>query len=249
MFEVSFANAKMFKDCIDALVTLIDEGEFDVSPEGIRLRAMDPSQIAMVDFNLPKSAFEKYAVNKNMKIGLNLDDLSKITNRYRSGDRLIMRLDEEKNRMELIFKGKSTRRFNLPLLDLSTTAPKEPKIDFDSKIRVSGNVLKESLKDASLVSSHVILKINSDGFNIEAQGDKGEVLIESKKADDVLMEHTTNRESRAMFPLEYLNDLLKATNPDSIVALDLKSDAPLRIEYPIGDATVIYYLAPRIENV
>ncbi len=64
----------------------------------------------------------------------------------------------------------------------------------------------------------------------------------------MLMEHTTNRESRAMFPLEYLNDMLKNTNPDAIVTLDLKSDAPLRIEYPIGDATVIYYLAPRIEN-
>lgn len=248
MFEIKFDNAKNFKNCIDALVTLIDEGEFDILKDGIKLRAMDPSQIAMVDFVLPKSAFEKYDVPSETKIGLNLDDLSKITNRARPEESLTMRLDKTGSRLELIFKGRSTRRFNLPLLDLSSEVPSEPKIDFDSQIKVNGGVLKEGLGDASLVSSHVILKAHSDGFNIEAGGDKGELLIESKKGDDILIEHTVNRDSKAMYPLEYLNDLLRSTKIDSTVTLDLKSDAPLRVQYQVGGATVTYYLAPRIES-
>lgn len=248
MFEVKISNAKLFKDCIDALVTLIDEGEFDVNSEGMKLRAMDPSQIAMVDFNLPKSAFEEYKVPSETKIGLNLDDLSKITSRARPGESLLLKLDETGSRLELTFRGKSTRKFNLPLLDISGTRPKEPSIDFDSKIKISGFALKESLKDASLVSSHVILKADTKGFDIQARGDKGEVLIESRKEEDALIEHTLNKDSNVMFPLEYLNDLLKATQSDSIVTLNLKSEAPLRLTYNIGDASVTYYLAPRIES-
>lgn len=248
MFEVKLENATVFKNCIDALVTLIDEGEFDLSKNGITLRAMDPSQIAMVDFVLPKSAFEKYDVAAERKIGLNLDDLSKIVSRSRPGETLILKLDKTESRLELIFKGKSTRRFNLPLLDIAAQTPKEPKIEFDSKVRINGSALKESLKDASLVSSHVVLKTNADGFEIEARGDKGEVAIESKKNEDSLIEHTVNKDTRSMFPLEYLNDLLKATEADAVVTLDLKTDAPLKLQYPIGDATVTYYLAPRIES-
>lgn len=248
MFEIVFDNAKIFKDCVDALVTLIDEGEFHITKEGIKLMALDPTQIAMVDFVYPKSALEKYEVPSETKIGLNLEDLSKITSRVRPGEKLVVKLDKSGSRLELTFKGKTTRRFNLPLLDVSGAAPKKPKIEFDCRVKMNGSTLKEGLKDASLISSHVVLKANKEGFEISATGDKGEVLIEAKKEDDVLLEHTVNAESRSMYPLEYLNDLLKTTESEAVVMLDLKTDHPLRIEYPIGQATVVYYLAPRIES-
>ena len=249
MFELSFDNAKIFKDCIDALVTLIDEGTFNLTETGVTLRAMDPSQIAMVNLVLPKESFEKYNVSGNEKIAVNLDDLSRITARYRPGETLAIKLDDTNSRLVLTFKGQHTRRFNLPLLDVNATEPKEPKIDFDSTIKMNGSVLKEGLKDAGLVSSHVVLDANTEGFTIESTGDKGRVIIETKKGDDILLEHTVNTDSKAMYPLEYLNDLLKATESGAAVSIEMKSDAPLRVHYPIGQATVTYYLAPRIENV
>lgn len=248
MFEVVFDNAKVFKDCVDALVTLIDEGEFDITNEGIKLRAMDPSQIAMVDFVLPKAAFEKYSVENEMKIGLNLEDLSKITSRVRQGEKLIIKLDKSKSRLELVFRGKSTRKFNISLLDASGMVPKQPKIDFDAKVKLSGSLIKEGLKDAALLSAYVVLRADKDGFMITSSGDKGEVIIEAKKDEDVLIEHSVSSESRAMFPLEYLNNLLKNVEADVAVTLNLKNDTPLKLEYPIAQANVTYYLAPRIES-
>jgi len=248
MFEIVFDNAKIFKDCVDSLVTLIDEGEFQITKEGIKLRAMDPSQIAMVDFNFPKSALEKYEVPSETKIGLNLEDLSKVTGRVRPGEKLILKMDKTGSRLEMVFKGKTTRRFTIPLLDISGASPKQPKIEFDSKIKINGSTLKEGLKDASLISSHVALKADKNGFEISATGDKGEVLIEAKKDDDVLLEHTVNVESRSLYPLEYLNDLLKSAENEAVITLEIKTDHPLRIEYSIGQATIVYYLAPRIEN-
>ena len=44
MFEVMFPDAKVFKNCVDAIVTLIDEGEFSLAKDGLMLRAMGPSK-------------------------------------------------------------------------------------------------------------------------------------------------------------------------------------------------------------
>jgi proliferating cell nuclear antigen len=249
MFEITFASAKEFKNSVDALATLIDEGTFNLTSEGITFKAMDPSQIAMVDFSMPKTGLEKYEATAEAKITLNMDDLAKITTRYRSDEKLTLKLDESNTRLILLFKGKSTRRFNLPLLDSSAEPPKTPSIDFDAEIKMSGNALKEGLKDANLVSSHVVLNAKPEGFDIEASGDKGKVLIEAKKDDDILLECAVKTASRAMFPLEYLNDLLKAADASTTIGVGLKTDAPLKISYKIGEATVAYFLAPRIENV
>ncbi|MCD6523031.1 MAG: proliferating cell nuclear antigen (pcna) [Candidatus Diapherotrites archaeon] len=247
MFEITLPSAKMFKSCVDAIVILIDEGEIEIGEEGLKLRAMDPSQIAMVDFELPKSAFEKYEV-KPTRIGLNLDDLAKVMARARPDEKLTMKLDESKARLVLLFKGKATRRFVIPLLDIGGTMPKKPQIEFESVVKFNGNFFKEALKDAQLVSSHVVLRTDPDAFIIEARGDKGEVTIRAEKNSDQIFDYDVKSNARAMFPLEYLNDLLKNADANTNVELSLRTDAPLRLEYKVGDASITYYLAPRIET-
>ena len=50
MFKAKMADAKVLKDMMGAISILVDEATFDLTPEGIKLRAMDPSRVAMVDF-------------------------------------------------------------------------------------------------------------------------------------------------------------------------------------------------------
>lgn len=248
MFELVIPSAKNFKSSVDAIVTLIDEGSFELTENGMTLKAMDPSQIAMVSFMMPKSSFEKYEVGEQTAIGLNLEDLAKVMARVRADEKLVMKLDESKARLVLLFKGKTTRRFVLPLLDIGSSTPKEPTIEFESKMKCSGNFFKEALKDTGLVSSHVILSAHSDAFVIESTGDKGEVSIRTEKDSDQIFDYTVTGDSRAMFPLDYLNDLLKNTDAATTVEVDLRTDAPMRLAYDIDQAKVTYYLAPRIET-
>ncbi|MEM4222174.1 MAG: proliferating cell nuclear antigen (pcna) [archaeon] len=248
MIEFSFADAAIFKNSVDALVTLIDEGVFELDSTGMKFRAMDPSLIAMVDFFMPKSAFSSFNVEGEEKFGINLLDLSKVLGRIRTGESLTVKLDKEKSRLYLIFKGKSTRRISLPLLDIEKNVPKVPNIAFDSRIKLLGDVLKEGLKDAALVSANVTLRANQEAFIIEAKGDRGEVNIELKKGEEALAEHQVSGESKAIFPLEYLNDLLKPAPSDELIELNLKTDSPLKLHFNVGDASVDYYLAPRTES-
>src|SRR3989338_2014467 len=131
MVELVISDANFFKKCVDAIVNLVDEGTFVISKDGLHLRTMDPSQIAMIDFFMPKSAFSKIEVEDKFSLGVNLSDLSKILARPRGDEKLSISVDEKESKLVLDFSGHSKRHFKLPLLESSSSLPKEPKVEFD----------------------------------------------------------------------------------------------------------------------
>ncbi|NYZ78095.1 proliferating cell nuclear antigen (pcna) [Candidatus Micrarchaeota archaeon] len=246
--ELVVEDAKFFKSCIDAIVNLVDEGTFEISNEGMKLRTMDPSQIAMIDFILPKEAFSKLEIEGKTNLCVNLVDLSKVLARTRSEESLSIKLDERESRLLLEFKGESKRHFKLPLLETNASLPREPKIAFDAVAKLKGGAFKAMLHDAGLLSSHVVLQADDGEFVIEAHGDSGDLRIETKKDSNSLTDLKVTTKARAMFPFEYLDDITRACPEDSIVELHLKSEAPVKTVYEIGKAKLAYYLAPRVET-
>ncbi|PIZ91098.1 proliferating cell nuclear antigen (pcna) [Candidatus Micrarchaeota archaeon CG_4_10_14_0_2_um_filter_60_11] len=249
LMELVIDDARKFKQCVDAVVNLVGEGVFEVSKEGLKLRTMDPSQIAMVDFTLPHSAFSKFSVAEKVNIGLNLADLSKILARSRSGEKLALSLDEKESRLMLKFSsGQSKRSFKMPLLESGAAFPREPKISFDATVRVNGGEFKEMLRDAGLLSSHVTLHARDSEFIVEAHGDSGDLLIETKADSEAVKEVKVTAKSVAVFPYDYLDNLTRACPDDGDILIELKSDAPVRVSYEVGKAKLSYFLAPRVET-
>ncbi|MEA3255886.1 MAG: proliferating cell nuclear antigen (pcna) [Candidatus Altiarchaeota archaeon] len=242
MFQAVISDTKAWKNSIEAIAALIDEGTLQIDEKGVKIRAMDPSQIALVDLELPSSSFEEYKVEKPVNIGIDFAELSKITRRSRAEDKIELSLE---NRLKMVFKGETTRSFSLAIIESTSSPPKEPKIEFAANVKIAANVLKEALKDAELVSNHVAIKLN-DGFGIKADGDTGSVDI--KFQEENILAISVEQEARAVFALDQLNSLLKASDSQSIILLKMRTDAPVRIEYAIGDGRVVYYLAPRIES-
>jgi len=209
-------KAADFQKSIDAIAVLIDEAEFILDESGLALKATDPSQISMVDFFLEKAAFKEFDVKEKAKIGLDLDYLRQIMSRAKADDELTIELDAEQNKLNVKFKGTSTRKFNLPLIDISSAELPNPKIEFDAEVKLVASVLQDALKDASLISSHVSVGIMEDAMS--------------------------------MFPLDYLQDMMKAAQSATVVQVNLKANAPIEISYEIGKSKIKYFLAPRIES-
>jgi proliferating cell nuclear antigen len=184
MFHAVISDTKAWKNSIEAVAALIDEGTLQIDEKGIKLRAMDLSQIALVDLELPASIFEDYKVEKAVNIGVDFAELSKIIKRLRTDDRI------ELTRFKMVFKGETTRSFSLAIIESTSMPPKEPKIEFVTDLKIIASTLKEALKDAELVSNHVCLKIG-EGFWIKADGDTGTVDIKFDK--DKLMSINAKR--------------------------------------------------------
>jgi proliferating cell nuclear antigen len=248
MFEIKIDDARYWKNCVESIVSLVDEGTFNISKEGIMLKAMDPSGISMVSFSMPSKAFSKYDVEKPSAVGLNIDNLSKILATARDGEQLLMKDSGNKLAIEFIGQNNSRRRYKLPILDVKKESDKEPKIAFESLVEMKGDYLKNILKDANLLSTYIGFKTDKNAFMVVAKGDAGELEEEHEGNTDVLKKLEVTKASSATFNLEYLDRIISACPVDSSVSLSLKSEEPIKVNYKIGDAELSYFLAPYMEN-
>ena len=242
-----FEDASVFKKFIDGISVLVDEAEFVLDEKGLSLKATDPSQISLVDFVLPKSAFKKFDLKEGTKIGLDLNYLNQVMSRAKSGDVLELSVSTDSSKLSVVFSGSSRRTFSIPLLDITTAELPLPRIDFDAEVRIRASALSDSFKDANLISTHIVLLVENDSFILKANSSKGNLEnVYTAKGSEVISLKAKS-ESRSMFPLDYLLSMIKAASSDTEVVLQLKSDAPTEITYKVGQGTLHYFLAPRIE--
>lgn len=242
------ADAPALKSAIDAIVNLVEEGVFEVKKDGLSLRAMDPSQISMITFHMPKSAFAEYNIAEEQRVGLNITQLSSILSRAKHGEKAELSIDEGRLIIKFLADRKK-RTFKIPLLEMSESLQREPKIDAGSYVKIEGDALKDALKDAKLISSHVRFVLADSLFVVEVRGESGDARSEFEQGGKELLEIKTGAGgARATFPLQYLEDIVKASVSGSPITLYLGSDKPLKVEYDLAGARATYYLAPRIET-
>lgn len=247
--ELVLENALILKKSVDAISVLIDEAEFDVNENGLLLKATDPSQIAMVDFGMEKKSFKEFKLKEPARLGVDLDFFASVLSRAKAADSLRLALNETSSKLLVHFLGSSKRVFEVPLIDINSSKLPSPKIDFDAEIKILADVLKEGLKDAGLVSTHITLGVDEEKFFLKAHSSKGklnhEVFANDSKS---IIEMKAKKEATSMFPLDYLSDMVKGAASDSPITVKLKSSAPVQISYEIDKAKINYFLAPRIES-
>lgn len=240
-------DAPALKSAIDSIVCLVEEGQFEVKADGLHLKAMDPSQISMVSFTMPKEAFVEYSLPEEMKIGVDISQLSNVLSRGKRGEKA--ELSVEEGRLVVKFFGeKHKRTFKVPLIETGDRVQREPKIEYKNHAKIKADAIKETLKDAKLISSHVRLQLSAEQFVVDVRGENGDVRAEFEKGSPELAELEAPAPAKATFPLQYLEDMVKATSSSSLVSINLETDRPLKLEYDVEGAKVVYFLAPRIET-
>ena len=88
MFKAVVQDAKIWKNLLTAISTLIEEADFNTTENGLKLRSMDPSHVAMVDFEWSKEAFEEYVCDKSTNIRVNITTMLKLLRRSKSEESL-----------------------------------------------------------------------------------------------------------------------------------------------------------------
>jgi proliferating cell nuclear antigen len=247
MVKAKMSDPKIWKTAIGSITTLIEEAAFKFTPKSVSMRAMDPSHISMVDFELPAEAFDEYDVRDEVIVGVNLVDLDKILGRMRNDDSLLLEIPDDKSRLLVTFKGTSTRKLGIPLIDVEEEKIPEPKIQFTAEVKLPAGVLKDGLKDAEMVSDSVQMIAEKGLFIMKAEGDKGVSEMRLEEGDRGLSKIDVQRPASAKFGLEYLLKMLKEASSDDEITLRLGTDLPLLMEIHIGKGGIRFFLAPRIE--
>ncbi|UCC33289.1 MAG: proliferating cell nuclear antigen (pcna) [Candidatus Bathyarchaeota archaeon] len=249
MFKLKMADAKSLKDTFTAISILIDEATFSITPEAITLRAMDPSRVAMIDFQWPKTVFDEYKCTQPVKLCINISELLKLLRRTGKDETIELVLDEKTNRLKLTIRGNYTRTFNMPTLEAMEEEVPTPKVTFKTKAKTTTHGLHQAIEDANLVSDHVRIQADKEKLTLNATGDLMGATIELKKGSDALLDLQSQEPSKATFSLSYLTEIVKAASATSELAtIEFATDMPIRIDFQQPkEGKLTYYLAPRIE--
>ena len=249
MFKTKIADAKQLKDMITAISTLIDEATFDINPDGIKLRAMDPSRVAMVDFEWPKTVFDEYTCSEPMKMCINISEMLKLLRRTGKDESVELSLDEKTGRLQMTIRGRYMRSFNMPTLEAVEEEVPTPKVAFNVRAKTTTDGLSQAIEDANLVSDHVRIEIDKEKMVMRATGDLMGATIEMKKGSDALLDLEAKEPSKATFSLSYLSEIVKASAATSDIAtIEFSTDMPIRLDFQQPkEGKLTFYLAPRIE--
>jgi len=250
MFKLKVADAKLLRDMATAISILVDEATFQINPEGLKLRAMDPSRVAMIDFEWPKTVFEEYACTEPTKMCINISELLKLLKRTGKDEVVELALDEKTGRLQVKITGKYTRNFTMPTLEASEEEVPTPKITFNVKAKTTAEGLRQAIEDAELVSDHVRIEADMEKLVFQATGDLMGATIEIKKGSDALLDLEVKEPSKATFSLSYLSEIIKAASATSDIAtLEYSTDMPIKLDFQQAkEGKLTFYLAPRIET-
>ncbi len=236
---IEMKNSSFFKNAVEALSAFIPEGNFRFSEKGIYFRAVDPSQVVLVDYFVDKKLFDKYEIEPNF-VGIDLVEFNKLLQRAAVNDKVqINLLDSE---LQIKLDSELKRSFKLPLIDVGGEEAKIPQISYDTKIIIGAVSFKEILKDASLFSSSVVLKLKNGKFFIEAKGSSG--IMDSEAT--IVSKIESSKDVTAKFSLNFLQNIIKEADSSEKIEINLKPDSPMKVSYNIGQSRIVFYLAHMI---
>jgi proliferating cell nuclear antigen len=250
MFKLKVADAKLLRDMVTSISILVDEATFKLDPDGIKLRAMDPSRVAMVDFEWPKTIFEEYSTTEPTKMCINISELLKLLKRAGKDEVVELSLDEKTGKLQLKITGKYSRNFTMPTLEAQEEEVPTPKLTFNVRAKATTQGLSEAIEDAQLVSDHVRVEADTEKIVFQATGDLMGATITLQKGSDTLLDLETKEPSKSTFSLSYLYEIIRTASATSDIAtMEFSSDMPIKLDFQQAkEGKLTFYLAPRIET-
>ncbi|GIQ80219.1 proliferating cell nuclear antigen, PCNA [Kipferlia bialata] len=259
MFEAHLEQASTLKKMIEAVKGLVNHVNINCNEQGMSIQAIDTSHVALVYLKLRTEGFALYNCEKSISLGISMDHLSKILKSAANNDTVIIRAEDEKDSLHIIFQPQDEKRvstFELKLLDIDIPQLVIPVTEFTANVTIASGEFQRICRDLNALGENVSLSANKEGmrFSVDGETASGSVLLqptdnvsdEESGANTVVQIKTPVEQS---FPLRYMLSFAKATPISDIVTFEMADDIPLAVTYPIeGQGFVKYFLAPKIDG-
>lgn len=110
MFEARIIEGKIFKQLIEAIKDLVNQANFDCSDEGMSIQAMDSSHVSLVEVKLRATGFDHYRCDRQVTIGIDSSNMSKILKCAGNEDVMTLKAEDEPDTLMLQFESKNKDR-------------------------------------------------------------------------------------------------------------------------------------------
>ena len=237
---IKLDNPAVLSRVIDIISELVSEVRIKINEFGFSITAMDPANVSMVKFIIPKNSFSMFETGDEV-LGINLDNLRRILKRAGSAGSVI--LEKKGNLLNIKIHDKIKRDFNLSLIDIEGAEKEMPSLEFSSIIEIDSQDLSDSIDDCLVVSDSCSFSVKDGKFIIEAKGLNSAM---SEFSGDEAKINAENCKSR--YSLDYLQKFVKGAKLSDKTLLKFANDHPLKMEIKNNFMELSFLLAPRVET-
>lgn len=245
-FRIEKPNVESF---LKPATTLVDECKLHLSPDGVRITAVDPANVGMVDTELDADAFHQLDVGDDLTIGVDLERVMEAVDMFDDDSTIKCTYDTDSHKLHFEDDG---MHMNIGTLTPDTVRdePDIPDIDWNVTAVTEWRHVQRYLKAAHIVSDHVTMRTDDDESTllVEANGDID--AIEGDLADHLEDGSTFDGPANSVISMDYLNDIKKGIPAETIATLRVGEAYPINITYEHlnGLGSVEFMVAPRVTD-
>ncbi len=231
---------KLLSDAIGIISEIVSEVRIKLLEDGMSIIAVDPANVALVIFKLPKETFSQYEIG-NEVWGINLDDLKRILKRASTSSSIVF--EQEDNQLKISIFDKVKRIFTLSLIEIEGDDKEVPDLQFGVRVGMSPENFTQAIEDCNVVADSCSFIAGEGFFMLEGSGN-----LNSARAEFSGDEAEISGIGKSKYSLEYLMKFVKAAKISDKVVINFSDDYPLRLDFPGEKMGIGFVLAPRVEN-
>lgn len=231
------------KTIVETLGVVVEEARLDFKENGLFVRVVDPSHVAMIKMEVDSAAFDTWEVDET-NLGLEIRKLKDMLS-LGATDMVDLTYNDDTGTATVNI-GRIDR--NIRPLDNSTlNPPNVPDLELPCGVTISGAELAQALRAGRQVGELVTLSLDDNKFSVNVK-QIDEVHVEFTKEDLVALD--CGQAAKSQYSLSYLIPLSKVFQGIENVNVRFGENFPLKLNFDFADGagTVEYFLAPRVEN-
>ncbi|MCC6030626.1 MAG: hypothetical protein LM586_03155, partial [Desulfurococcales archaeon] len=251
VLRLRFIDARVWRYSIAALEDLVETGLMEVNENGLRMKAMDPAHVAMIDFHIPREGFDIFEIEREEKIPVNLEVMIKILRRAGKKDEISLSYEPPNINVGLISPDGIERVFQFTAISgAGFEEIPELSLEFPVEASIIPQAFKSSYKVLSEVGDVIEIIARKDKMLFSSSSELTNVEIELSTETNLLTryEFKADNDQRSKYTLDYFDKMAKLSMISESIDLYFGEGLPVKVvaRLPRG-AWLTLYVAPREE--
>lgn len=240
---VEYPSGGSFSRILDMISGIVDEALFVFDVDGLKIRALDPAQVALVSVYVPSSSFSTYNVVGEASVGVDLSNLMRTLPRPKKSDRVVLRAGEDF--YEFVIESATMRRYRYRSIEVPASEIPEITLEFRTRGSVYASAFKIALNDLRGSGTIVFKAEDNQVLKLIAPEAGGEASFSA--AGGSLIELEVDESSESSYDESYVIKVLPLCEVADAVKIEFSSEQPIRFTFNLPNGEVIEYLvAPKV---
>ena len=248
-FKFVAPDSVKLMNLFEALNKINDIAKIELTGNGLRTHILDPSHVAMICLEMPKTSFDECHLDEYAGVGcaemiVDLRDLVKMLKGASEGEKAI--LSRRKGELKLSIQRHGKTVFEIDECKKATETLPEPDLMFDGGIKLMTDVLVNALDKLKTDTEIVKLEISNQGLTMKSNAEERQT--KTKISWNNTRVFCCKGKAEAQYKLTWLRDILAQLNKVcNELILEFSTDMPLRLKTVTPNhESLTFYLAPII---